>query len=117
MPEPKRLTLATLAEGALEELFQEALREVLKNLDDPNTDYKPVRKINFELGFQVDEKRQLGDVTIKTSKKLAGVKAVTTNIVIGRHQGVLMAVPGSTQNDLFSDPNPRPVAVRTGTQE
>lgn len=34
MPEPKFLTLATLANGALEELFQEALKEVLKNLDD-----------------------------------------------------------------------------------
>lgn len=52
-------------------------------------------------------------IDITCTKKLAGVKAVTTNIVIGRHLGVLMAVPGSTQNELFSDPNPRPVAVRT----
>ena len=44
----KIINLETLAEGGLTEKVNMALREVLNNIADPNTDYKVKRKLTIE---------------------------------------------------------------------
>lgn len=103
--DPKVITLAGLADGAALELWQAALERVLQNIEDPNTDTKPKRAIRLEFLFStMDEDRAVGDVEVRCSTKLAGVKGVKTLVYIGRHQGELVAVEQPRQQDLFPAP-------------
>ena len=45
----KIINLETLAEGGLTEKVNMALREVLNNIADPNTDYKVKRKLTIDI--------------------------------------------------------------------
>jgi len=86
------ITLATIANGAAEELFSDRLTEVLRNVNDPNTDWKAARKITIEVAFRPNEERTIGDIHIKASSKLAGLKPVQTVCYMGRQNGKLVAV-------------------------
>ena len=43
------LKLSSIQEGALQESFENAMEQVLKNIHDLNTDPKKARKINLEI--------------------------------------------------------------------
>jgi len=101
METPADVTLATLAEGAPEELFREALRAVLANVDDPNTDWKARRRIQLTFDVATDEERRSAKVTVACSTKLAGIRPVATFVHIGRRGGVLAAVEAARNEELF----------------
>ncbi|MDU4953895.1 MAG: replication terminator protein [Clostridium sp.] len=77
------INLETFAEGALAEKINMALREVLANIADPNTDWKAKRKLTVDMTFESDEARELTDVSIVAKPKLAPSKALAAKIVIG----------------------------------
>lgn len=104
MVDAKEVTLAGVAGGSIDELFRAAQGKVLENLQDPNTDWKPRRRITITLDYSVEEDRRTGDIEIKCTTKLAGVKGVRAGIVIGRDKGVLKAVEQPGQADLFTNP-------------
>jgi hypothetical protein len=105
MDDPKVITLAGIADGAALELWQNALDGVLRNIEDPNTDVKSKRHIRLDFLFAVaDEERRMGDVEVRCTTKLAGVKGVKTLVYIGRQQGQLVAVEQPRQQDLFPAP-------------
>lgn len=79
----KMLNLESFADGALSEKMNIAYKEVLQNIQDPNTDYKKKRKISLELVFTSGEDRELTEVTIGASTKLVQPKAIATKIIIG----------------------------------
>ena len=60
-----------------------ALREVLNNIADPNTDYKVKRKLTIDITFISQEDRDLALLDIQTKTKLAPPKSIGTKIVIG----------------------------------
>jgi hypothetical protein len=98
------LTLSTLADGAALELFQAELDRVLRNIQDPNTDAKPTRKITLEVSFHPDEAREVGEVKVKVSARLAGSKGAKTRVFFGRHKGQLVATEyNPTQAGLFDE--------------
>lgn len=98
------LTLVTLADGAALELFQSELDRVLRNIQDPNTDAKPVRKITLEVSFHPDEAREVGEVKVKASARLAGSKGAKTRVFFGRHKGQLVATEfNPKQAGLFDE--------------
>jgi hypothetical protein len=68
----KTITLSSFADGAAEELFQDALRQVLRNVEDPNTDHKTRRAIGLTFVFSCDEERRVDQIETKVSTKLAG---------------------------------------------
>lgn len=115
-PEMKKITLSTIAKGAAEELFEVALAKVLENLTDPNTDFKKPRRITLTFDVWTDEQRREGDVEIQCTTKLQAVKGVSVGIYIGKHEGVLTAIEGPGQDDLFTQPEGRPRAVVAGGQ-
>jgi hypothetical protein len=84
---PPVVTLTSLCDGAAVELFQAELEKVLRNIADPNTDWKTGRKIHLEFSWLTNEDRTAGDVKIKATSKLAGLKTVTTVVYYGRHKG------------------------------
>ena len=54
------INLESFADGALAEKVNMALKEVLENIKDPNTDYKAKRKLTIDLIFTSGEDRDLG---------------------------------------------------------
>ena len=99
----KIINLETLAEGGLTEKVNMALREVLNNIADPNTDYKVKRKLTIDITFISHEDRDLALLDIQTKTKLAPPKSIGTKIVIGTDgKGGVMAsefgkqVPGQS---------------------
>ncbi|GAA0856817.1 hypothetical protein GCM10008916_07960 [Clostridium nitritogenes] len=77
------INLEKFAGGALAEKMNGALKEVLENIADPNTDYKLKRKLTLELTFESGEDRELAEVTILAKTKLAPNKPIATKLVIG----------------------------------
>lgn len=77
------INLEDFAEGALAEKINIALKEVLENISDPNTDFKLKRKLNLEMTFSSGEDRELAEVTILAKTKLAPNKPIAAKIVIG----------------------------------
>ena len=111
---PNTMTLATVGDGALEELFQAALARVLANIDDPNTAAKAKRSITLSLSFEVDENRRSSTVRLNVGTKLAGTVPHTTHVHIGQHDGALAAVEAMPQAEMFPQPHGVPREVVGG---
>ncbi|NFD94631.1 replication terminator protein [Clostridium sporogenes] len=79
----KMINLETFADGALAEKINMALKEVLENIADPNTDYKTKRKLTVDMTFASEEDRELTEVSIVAKPKLAPTKPLAAKIVIG----------------------------------
>ncbi|WP_024613632.1 hypothetical protein [Clostridium sp. Ade.TY] len=77
------INLETFAGGALAEKVNIALKQVLENISDPNTDYGVKRKLTIDMTLVADESRDLAEVAIVAKPKLAPSKALSTKIVIG----------------------------------
>lgn len=98
------ITLTTIAGGAAVNLFQGELDRVLRNIQDPNTEARATRKITLEISFAPDEERELGEVQVRVSAKLAGMKGAKTRVFFGRHKGQFVATEfDPKQVDLFDD--------------
>ncbi|MBC5626832.1 replication terminator protein [Clostridium sp. NSJ-49] len=99
----KMINLETFADGALAEKVNMALRDVLQNITDPNTDWKVKRKLTVDMTLTTGEDRELTEVNIVAKTKLAPSKALSAKIVIGTdgNGGVLASeykkqVPGQS---------------------
>lgn len=112
MTEVHEITLSTIERGAAEELFQSALRDVMRSLDDPNTDYKAKRRISLSFSFSIDEKREHAIVYIECASKLPGIKGILSPMYLGRHLGELRLIEAPKQEDMFSTPKGGPRAIK-----
>jgi hypothetical protein len=74
------ITLSTIAGGALEERFEEKLREVLANMMDPNTPTTTTRKVVMTVSLKPDEKRTRCDIDISVESKTAAPIKVSTTL-------------------------------------
>lgn len=113
----KTVTLASISDGAAEELFASALGEVLRNIDDPNTAWKPKRRVTLTLDFTCDEERRAGAVEIACTTKMPGPRGVQVGVHFGKHLGKLAIVEAPRTGDLFEEPKPRLEAVPAGSAE
>lgn len=111
MPNP--IGLSTIAEGAVEEVWQAEVERVLANIDDQNTDWKAKRTITLVFEFVPDEERRIAALGIRASSKLAGIKGRATLVYLGRQGGKLIAVEAAHQEDLFAAAPRRPEIVPT----
>jgi len=108
----ERVSLDTIAGGAIGELFSEELMRVLANITDPNTDAKTSRKITIEVSFAPNEDRDETGVKVKCSSKLAGIKTVETRLFVGYSGGELTAVENNPkQSGLFDQEETRKLAA------
>lgn len=78
------LDLNSIGGGALQERFNREMEKVVKNMKDPNTPYKDVRKVTITLAFAQDEERNTAVCKIDVASKLAKSKTFATNFGIGR---------------------------------
>lgn len=106
------VTLDTIGGGALRELFEAELNRVLANITDPNTDETTKRTIALTVTFKPNSDRDIADVDLACSSKLAGITKVRTRLYVGRQQGKLIAIESDPrQTTLFDPPRPAPIAV------
>lgn len=78
------VNLSTLGNGALQARFNREMEKVVKNMKDPNTPYKDVRKITITLSFKQDEDRNASACKVDVNSKLAKAKSFETNFGIGQ---------------------------------
>lgn len=78
------LNLNELAEGALQEKINTAMRKVLENMQDPNTPYKVKRGITVKIGFTQTESRGDAVVDVSVETKLAPSSPINTMMAIGK---------------------------------
>ena len=110
------VTLDTIGGGALTELFEAELARILSNITDPNTDTSSKRVMTLTLKFKPNRDRDIADVEIACSSKLAGIMTVSTQLFMGRHHGKLIAVESDPRQSKLFDVD-RPVAVAAFTKE
>lgn len=99
--EARQVTLSTLADGAADELFIDALSKVCENVADPNTDPKEKRVISLQFTITADEERHVGDIAVKCKTVLAGNKGLKVGVYFGKQDGLDVAVVAPRQVDLF----------------
>lgn len=78
------IDLNQLGNGALNSRFNREMEKVVKNMKDPNTSYKDVRKITITLTFKQDEERNAAACVVEVNSKLAKTKSFETNFGIGQ---------------------------------
>jgi hypothetical protein len=78
------VTLQEFAGGGLQENFQKAFEDVVKNMQDPNTPWKNKRSITIKLAFNQNEDRDDSSCEITVEKKLAPVKPIETKFALGK---------------------------------
>lgn len=77
------IKLEEIAGGALQENAQQAIAEVVANMQDPNTPWKNKRAVMIKLAFTQNEDRTDSTCEISVEKKLAPVKPLETKFAIG----------------------------------
>lgn len=105
------VTLDTIAGGALTELFQAELARILSNITDPNTDTSTKRVMTIQVKFKPNRDRDVADVDLTCSSKLAGIMTVSTQLFMGKHQGRLIAVESDPRQTNLFDQERRPLAA------
>lgn len=112
------LKLETLAGGAALELFDRELQEVLKNIQDPNTEAEKARAIHVKVTLSPSEDRDRADVALEVKSKLAPPKPVKSLVHMGEKDGRLVAVSyDPRQSDLFRETDEGIVPIERAEKE
>jgi hypothetical protein len=91
----KQVTLDSICGGALKELFDREMKNVSKNIADPNIPAKTKRVIAIKIEFLPQDDRKYGHVNIDVATRLPGVKRATAPIWFGKDNNG----PTAFQND------------------
>lgn len=121
MPTPGEIaSLANLKDGAIVEQFDAEMREVLRNILDPNA-AATARTITLTVKLKPSEDRSRVAVGFKVASRLAAQREQDTVLFIGEDGGGPVATeynPRQAMLDLQRDEAPRgPVAVIDGKKE
>jgi len=104
LTEIEEFNLLNAGGGAAFEKFAFALQDVLRNIQDPNTSFRDVRKINLEVTFKPYEDRSGADIVINCTQKLAPIVGFSSRVVIGRSCSGQVEIRELLQADLFPKP-------------
>lgn len=85
--------LKEIANGAVQELFENDLSKILDNIKDPNTSVKKGRVLSINFTFKpLQDDRDIVSVEISTKSTLAPVEGVSTQILIDKEGNKLNAI-------------------------
>lgn len=104
MMESTEISLSTICGGAVPEVFERELREVLRNIHDPNTVAEKVRTLTIKFSFKPTEDRSQAVIEFSCKPSLQPVKVVKGQFFLSRHSGQLKAYAvDMKQGALFGD--------------
>lgn len=81
--EKNLIDLATLAEGALQEMANIEMQKIMDNIADINTKQKAKRSMTITIDFMPNDTRSVIDTSISVKAKLVGRNGTTTSFLIG----------------------------------
>jgi hypothetical protein len=96
-----KVSLTDLLGGAAVEAFDHELARVAENILDPNTLAAASREITLKVKIKPTPDRELGEVNINCSAKLAPSKPLATRIYFGRHKGMAVAIEHDPKQPKF----------------
>jgi hypothetical protein len=97
------VTLATLANGAAMELFDNEMSKVVENVLDPNTEPDTVREVCLKVKIKPDSSRKNAAVYVQVSSKTGAFKGAGTMFYFGKHQGKYFAVESNPDQGMLFD--------------
>ncbi len=77
-----KVSLAALNGGAVEEVFQHVLAQVLENIDDVNTEAKKPREIAIKIKLLPSDDRAMIAVDVAITSKVPSVKSMATTLYV-----------------------------------
>lgn len=80
-----KIDFEKLAGGAFAERTRQAIKEVMENIADPNTEWKPKRKVTIDLTFSTDEAREIIECDVVAKPKLQPKKDIHTKILLDKN--------------------------------
>jgi hypothetical protein len=104
MAEKEQVNLSNLCGGAVEEVFQRELAQVLANIADVNTDPEAKRKLVLEFTIKPFEDRSGAQVTFACKSKTVPVQEVKGTVFLQRQGLVMVAVPHDPKQIQLFDP-------------
>lgn len=101
----KNVTLSSIANGGVEELFQAAIQEILQNIQNINTPPDAKRCIDIKIVFKPNEERTTIQVGVSVAPKLASIRGTGTVIYTGDRKvgGRFQAVETNLKQMRISD--------------
>lgn len=99
----EKITLQNLSKGAASELFERELNEVMKNINDKNTEAKKTRTITLKISIAPNNDRSACETTLQCTSTLAPVKGVDSSILLGKEGNKLTAYKSYEQEDMFDN--------------
>lgn len=110
--EPNEITLQTICQGGVPEVFDRELRALLANIVDPNTWAEAPRTLTLKFVFKPSEDRSQAVIDFSCRAALQPVKMVKSQAFLSRHTGQLKAYAvDAKQVALFPGEETTPMSV------
>lgn len=97
------LNIGNILGGKFPERFDEAVKQLISNMRDPNTPADSKRKITFEFTFAPTEDRQTAAVLLTVKLKLASLEGVAGTIYVSKAEGTLKAYTRDLRQEVMFD--------------
>lgn len=102
-----KLNIGNICGGALPELFDRALAEIVENIKDVNTSVDKKREMVIKITVQPYVDRSGAQITATCESKLSGVAAVSGTMFVSQKPNHLEAYTSDPrQNQLFMEEKP-----------
>ena len=89
--EPEAISLTTICNGSVPEVFARELAAVLANIADPNTEPEKLRGLTLKFTFKPLDDRSGAIVSFSCRPTLQPVKVATSPVFLSTHSGELHA--------------------------
>lgn len=100
---PVALNIGNICGGAVPELFEREVQQLMKNVGDLNTDPEAKRSITFEFHFKPSPDRKSAVVKLTCKAKHAGVNSVAGSVFMTTAHGQVLAfTEDPRQSRLFA---------------
>ncbi len=105
---PDVLSIDNMANGAVYEMLDEALKKMAANVSDPNTEPTQKRKITITIDVAPYKDRSGAEYSVKVENKLAGIRPAEGTMYIARRDGEYLAFGKNTkQTEIEFDMTPQ----------
>lgn len=103
MAKRERVSLANLGRGGAIEQFDHGFNRVLANILDLNTRADATREVTMKVKITPDENREAADVEVEVKTKLAGNRAIKTQIFVGKAGAAPVAFESNPKQIDFTE--------------
>lgn len=112
MKDQEDVTLSNLAGGGVVERFDDELKVVLKNMQDPNTTLG-VREVNLKVKIKPDQNRDIARLTVEVSSKLAPATPLETTVFVAETKDGAVATEYNPKQPVLPEISSNVTSIRS----